>query len=116
MLLTDAMATGELADLLSAHDTLLLCVDSSSKLEQYLGGVSEAGQQYGMELHRESFSSCLSDRMKLYVDPTVLLSQNTLGVPGKCACGRGRRDTDFARRTGMAASDFRSLAKVWKHA
>ena len=49
-----AYEKGDLADIVYAHDTLLLAT-SDGHLQEFLSRVADAGKSYGMELHWDKF-------------------------------------------------------------
>ena len=110
------MSTGVLTDLLYADDTLLLS-ETPPGLEKFLQAITTIGGTYGLKLHVWKFQ-LLRIRTQADVrlaDGSVIPPQAELTYLGATIADDGRFGQELARRLGMAKTDFRELARVWKH-
>ena len=110
-------ATGDLADVLYADDTLLLGI-RDEHLEEFLRAVYEAGQRYGMELHFGKFQLITTSAQPASVrapDGTVIHSKGSMEYLGSILHGDGQADHEISRRIAMARADFDTLSHTWTH-
>ena len=107
---------GLLAELLYADDTLLLGVPSGS-IERFLSAVSRAGATYGLELHwgKLQLLQVRPDAAVHRPDGSPIDGQEELMYLGSVMSQDGRVSKELARRLGMVHSDFRLLARAWRH-
>jgi len=110
-------ATGDLADLVYADDTLIIGVDRLH-IEEYLQAVYVAGQRYGMELHFGKFQliSSLSFPHPVTTPEGMTIEPKfAMDYLGSSIHGDGCADHEISRRIAMARADFDALAKTWTH-
>ena len=110
-------ASGDLADVLYADDTLLLGI-CDGHLEEFLRAVHEAGQRYGMELHFGKFQLITTSALPASVrapDGTLIQSKASMEYLGSILHGDGQADHEISRRIAMARRDFDTLAHTWTH-
>ena len=107
---------GLLAELLYADDTLLLGVSAQS-LERFLVAVSAEGGKYGLELHygKLQLMQVRCNETVRTPDGTEIVPQPDLIYLGTAVADDGRGGRELSRRLGMANSEFRTLASLWRH-
>ena len=113
---SDLLERGILAELLYADDTLLMGVNAAS-VERFMKAVSEAGAAYGLSLHWGKLQ-LLQVRCQESVhrpDGDKIDPKDSMTYLGATVADDGRIGRELARRLGMASSDFRAMAKMWKH-
>ena len=112
----ERLLNGDLAELLYADDTLLLSVSADS-LQMFLGAVSSAGAEYGLQLHWGKFQLLqVRTHDTVYApDLTPISPEHELLYLGTLVSDDGRLNKELSKRLGMANGDFRSLSRLWRH-
>ena len=107
---------GMLSSLLYADDTLLLAT-SPKKLERFLAAVQREGSKFGLQLHADKFQllSVGCDAPVHNTDGTIISRTDGMTYLGAMVTSDGRTSQELARRIGAANTDFRALAKIWRH-
>ena len=103
-----------LSDLLYADDTLLFGVSASS-LGYFLAAVADSGAEYGLSLN-VSKTQLMNIRTGGTVEAPggqVLQQKESMVYLGGLLHSDGKADHELSRRIGLAAADFKSLARVW---
>ena len=103
-----------LSDLLYADDTLLFGVSASS-LGDFLAAVADSGAEYGLSLN-VSKTQLMNIRTGGTVEAPggqVLQQKESMVYLGGLLHSDGKADHELSRRIGLAAADFKSLARVW---
>ena len=107
---------GLLYDILYADDTLLLG-SAACHVEELANAVAIVGLQYGLSLHWQK-TQALSVGTATPLrrpDGTVINDSGTMIYLGGLLASNQGSQSELSRRIGLAASTFRSLAKVWSH-
>ena len=112
----DRAATGILASLLYADDTLLLGVEEAS-LQRFMAAVAEVGATYGLQLHwgkLQQLNVRCNARLR-QPSGTPITPNEQLTYLGSIISDDGRIQKELLRRLGLAQGTFRELSRVWKH-
>jgi len=108
----DRAATGILASLLYADDTLLLGVEEAS-LQRFMAAVAEVGATYGLQLHwgkLQQLNVRCNARLR-QPSGTPITPNEQLTYLGGIISDDGR----IQKSLGLAQGSFRELSRVWKH-
>ena len=103
-----------LSDLLYADDTLLFGVSASS-LGEFLAAVADSGAEYGLSLNvgKTQLMNIRTGGTVVAPGGQVLHQKESMVYLGGLLHSDGKADHELSRRIGLAAADFKSLAKVW---
>ena len=90
---------------------------SAESLERFLAAVSEAGSTYGLELHwgKLQLMRVRCEDAVHRPDGSAIEAHSELLYLGSVVSDDGRVSKELARRLGMARSEFRALARIWRH-
>lgn len=103
-------------DLLYADDTLLIGASSQS-LAALVQAVADVGAEYGLTLHVDK-TQLLSVRgpATLHLqDGNEIANNLSMVYLGGLLHADGKGDHELSRRIGLAAADFKSLTRLWRH-
>ena len=106
-----------LFDVLYADDTIILGM-SPAHVSEFAAAVGEAGAEFGMTLHwGKTQGLAVCSKSVLYgPDGSAIEDSGSLVYLGGLVTADGRTDSELSRRVGLAAGEYRKLAKMWNHA
>ena len=105
-----------LQDLLDADDTLLVGTDAGL-LQQFMEIIASEGKKYGLALNDEKLVllRIKSDQDIFDSGGNTIPVKNQMQYLGAMLSDSGGHDVELNRRLAIAAQEFRSLARIWKH-
>ena len=104
------------SEILYADDTLLIDTQPGN-LEIFMHAVQHAGAEYGLAFNWSKLE-VLAVRCEADIPQPGgghIRQKDSIIYLGSLLCSDGRIDSELSRRLGVATSDFRALAKVWRH-
>ena len=107
---------GSINEIVYADDTLLVGSDAQT-VEKQLSCIVELGRAYGLEMNWQKVE-LMTVRCDLPIrgpDATELVRKTSLVYLGSSVSADGNVDSELARRIGLAQSEFKRLAQVWRH-